>query len=77
MVRIEKTELTDQLARYRYFPEKSKKSGIVALNRDTGERILEKALDGYGNTYAAHALCRIEEYQRNGEFLERDVVVWY
>lgn len=52
MVKIEKMELTDQMVRYRYFPEKSKKSGIVALNRDTGERILEKALEEYGNTYA-------------------------
>lgn len=77
VVKIEKMELTDQMVRYRYFPEKSKKSGIVALNRDTGERILEKALEEYGNTYAAHALRRIEEYQRNGKFPEKDVIVWY
>lgn len=77
MVSIVKLELTDQIARYRYFPENSKKSGIVALNRRTGERDLEKKIDGYGNNYAAHALRRIEEYQEKGNFLEKDVVVWY
>jgi len=39
MVSIVKLELTDQIARYRYFPENSKKRGI---NRRTGERDLEK-----------------------------------
>ena len=77
MVRIEKLELTNQIARYKYFPEKSQKSGIVALNRNTGERIFEKSIAGYGTTYAAHALRRVEEYQKNGEFLESDVVAWY
>ena len=77
MVRIEKMELTDQLVRYKYFPEGSEKSGIVALNRSTGERILEKSLEQYGNTYAAHALRRIEEYQSAGEFIERDIIAWY
>ncbi len=77
MVRIEKITLTDQIARYKYFPEASKESGIVALNRNTGERIFEKALEGYDRMYAAHAIRRIEEYQKRGEFLERDIVAWY
>jgi len=42
MVSIVRLELTDQIARYRYFPENSKKRGIVAFNRRTGERDLEK-----------------------------------
>ena len=77
MVRIEKLELTNSTARYKYYPEKSEKSGIVALNRNTGERILEESLAGYDNTYAAHALRRIEEYQRDGKFPEKDTIAWY
>ena len=77
VVRIKKLELTDSTARYEYFPEKFGKSGIVSLNRDTGERVLEKAAPGYGNSYAAHALRRIEKFQKNGKFIEEDTVVWY
>ena len=77
MVRIEKLELTDSTARYKYYPENSEGNGIVALNRNTGERILEESLAGYDNTYAAHALRRIEEYQRDGKFLEKDKIAWY
>lgn len=77
MVTIERVEVTDEMARYQFFPENSEKSGIVVLNRSTGERVLEKEVDGYGNNYAAHAIRRIEEYQQNGNFLEKDVVVWY
>lgn len=77
MVRIEKLEVTEHMARYRYFPEKSKKSGIVALNRDTGEWSVENRLGKYSSAYISHALCRIEEFQRNGRFLEKDVIAWY
>lgn len=77
MVRIEKLELTAAVARYKYFPEKSNKSGIVGLNRHTGERMIEKPADGFGSNYAAHALRRIEEFEREGEFPEEDTVVWY
>lgn len=77
VVRIEKLELTDLKVRYKYFPEKSNKSGIVSLDRHTGERALEKLATGFGSNYAAHALRRIEEFQRGGEFPEKDIVVWY
>ena len=77
MVRIKKLELTDSTVKYEYYPEKSDKRGIVSLNRDTGERVLEKSVDGSGSNYAAHALCRIEEFQREGRFPEEDVVIWY
>lgn len=36
MVRIEKLEMTDSAARYKYYLENSDGSGIVALNRNTG-----------------------------------------
>ena len=77
MVTIEKLEVTDRMARYRYFPEKSEVSGVVALDRDTGEWSAEKRLDEYDSSYISHALRRIEEFQRDGNFPEKDIIVWY
>lgn len=77
MVRIRKLELTDFVARYEYFPENSDKCGIISLNRATGERVMEKSASGYGNNYAAHALRRIEEFQKEGKFAEEDTVIWF
>lgn len=77
MVKIELLELTEELARYRFFPEGSEDYGIIALDRKSGERIFEKQIAGYGTTYAAHALRRIEEYQKQGEYLPKDIVAWY
>ena len=77
MVRIEKIEVTGKVARYMYFPEKSEKSGIVALNRDTGEWSAEKRLEEYGTSYISHALHRLEEFQKNGKFRKKDVIARY
>lgn len=77
MVKIELLELTNRFARYKYFPEDSSEYGIVALDRKTGRREFEKVVSGYGLNYAAHAIRRIEEFQKNEEFQERDTVVWY
>lgn len=77
MVRIELLELTEETVKYKYFPEQSEKHGIVALGRRTGERALEKVAEEYSSNYAAHALCRIEEYQKRGEFPKKDIVAWY
>ena len=77
MVKIKKITVTDLIAKYEYFPEQSDKSGIVTLNRVTNERVFNKLALGYGNNYAAHALRRIEEFQKQGVFLEEDIVIWY
>lgn len=77
MVRIKLLELTDASARYKYYPENSKEYGIVTLNRKSGERILEKTVEGYSLNYAAHAFRRMEEYQKKENFLKEDIVVWY
>lgn len=77
MVRIEFVNITEEIVRYRYYPEKSKEYGIVALNRKTGERIFEKILSEYGKQYAAHAVRRIEEYQKQGTFPEKDLIAWH
>ena len=77
MVKIELIKLTEGLAIYRYYPEKSNKGGIVSLDRKTGERRLDEVASGYGTNYAAHALRRIEEYHRNNDFLEKDIIAWY
>ncbi len=77
MVRIELLELTEELARYKFFPENSKEYGVVTLNRKSMERSIEKQLPAYGVAYAAHALKRIEEYQKQGNYLSEDMVAWY
>lgn len=77
MVKIELIELTAEQAIYKYYPEKSDKFGIVVLNRKTGDREIKEMVTGYGNNYAAHALRRIEEYQRDEKFLQDDIVAWY
>ena len=77
MVKIELLELTEDFARYKFFPEGSEDYGIVALNRKNGERVFEKQLASYGMMYAAHALKRIEEYRKKGDFLQEDIVAWY
>ncbi len=77
MVRIELLELTEDVAKYKFFPEDSKDYGIVVLIRKSKERIFEKQVAGYGTTYAAHALKRIEEYQKQGTYRQEDTVAWY
>lgn len=77
LVGIELLELTEDLARYKFFPEDSKDYGIVMLNRKSKERVFEKQVAGYGSTYAAHALRRIEEYQKQGDYLPKDMIAWY
>ena len=77
MVRIEMIELTDEFARYKYFPENSESFGIVKLNRMTKEREFEKTISGYSANYAAHAIRRVEEYDAIGSFKDKDVVAWY
>lgn len=77
LVKIEFIELTENIVRYKFFPENSEEYGIVALNRQTEERILEKKVDGYMSNYVAHAFRRIEEYQNKNEFPKEDIVAWY
>lgn len=77
MVIIHLLELTDEKVVYGYFPNGEKNGGKVAFSRKSKEKkILEKA-DGYPNTYAFHALKRIEEYDTIGEYKEKDMIAWY
>lgn len=77
MVRIELLELTENLVSYKYFPEDSKEYGIVSLDRKTGEKSVKKVAEKYSSSYAAHAICRMEEYLENEKFPETDIVAWY
>ena len=47
------------------------------MDRRSRERVFEKQVAGYGTTYAAHALRRVEEYQEKGDYLSQDIVAWY
>lgn len=77
MVIIRLIELNDVQAVYEYYPEGKECKGKIAFNRENKERtIIEKAA-GYSNTYAIHALKRIEEYNTLDDFKEEDMVAWY
>ena len=54
--------------KYRYYPEDSKKYGIVIFRKTTSERDIEENADGYSTSYAAHALRRMEEYFEKNSF---------
>lgn len=77
MVRIKLLELTEDFARYKFFPEGSKDYGIVALGRINGKRVIEEQPAGYGAQYAAHSLRRIEEYRKTGDYVKEDTIAWY
>ena len=47
------------------------------MNRLSMERNVEKEVTGYGRNYLAHAFRRIEEYIKNKNFQEKDIVAWY
>ena len=77
-------ELTDDRVAYRYYPEgkkeKIKEYGIVSLMRKktTQRRNIDKICEeDEFKTYAFHALSRLEEYQGENEFPEKDLIAWY
>lgn len=76
MERLVLEEITQEKATYRYYPEQSKTYGIVALMRKTGQRILEKLHPDYSSAYAGQAWRRLDEYQKTGDFPEKDLVAW-
>ena len=70
-------ELTDEKVSYRYYPEGKEKYGIVALMRKTGELIHEKVCPDTLSNYYGHALHRLEKYQREDNFPEKDLIAWW
>lgn len=70
-------EITETMVKYKYYPEDSKEYGIIMMNRLSMERNVEKEVTGYGRNYLAHAFRRIEEYIKNKNFQEKDIVAWY
>ena len=69
--------LTEEKVSYRYYPEGGEKYGIVSLNRKTGERIHDMPCPDTMSMYAGQAWRRLEEYQRENNFPEKALVMWY
>lgn len=65
-----------EIVKYKYYPENSKEYGTVIFRRTSRERDIENMAAGYGSSYAAHALKRIEEYCQKNYFPEKDIVAW-
>ena len=70
-------ELTDEKVSYRYYPEGGKEYGIVALMRKTGGLIHEKKCPDTLSNYHCHAWRRLEKYQRDNNFPEKDLIAWW
>ena len=77
MVRVEKIEVTDEKATYKYFPEGSSNFGIISLFRKTGKRHSEKELPGYDRKYSCKAMNKLVEYSNSGIFPQSGIVAWY
>lgn len=77
MVMIYLVKLNEDEAVYEYLPEGKNSKGIIAYNRKEKERSIIQKAEGYSNTYALHALKRIEEYDSLNDFKEKDMVAWY
>ena len=77
MVRVEKIEVTDEKATYKYFPEGSSNFGIISLFRKTGKRHLEKELPGYDRKYYCKAMHQPVDDSKSGIFPQSGIVDWY
>lgn len=68
--------LTEDKVSYRYYPEGGKEYGIVSLDRKTGQRIHDKFCPDTISLYAGQAWRRLEKYQRENRFPEKDMIAW-
>lgn len=69
--------LTEERVSYRYYPEGGEEYGIVSLDRKTGKRIHDLPCPDTISSYAGQAWRRLEEYQREGNFPEKAMIMWY
>ena len=77
MVTMEKILLTSEKVVYKYFPEGGKEFGKVSYNRKNGEGSIDSMVPGFSDSYACHALSRIRDYEKQGKYLDKDLVAWY
>lgn len=79
---LELLEVTDEYARYRYYPEQKEavgEYGEVTYFRQTSERHFDKIANvgGFGIEYAVHACQAIANFARSGEFKQNGLIGWY
>ena len=77
MERHQLVELTDDVVRYKYFPEGGNEYGIVSVNRKTRKRDIEQPASNYPMSYAFHACRAIERYIDEGNFPAKGMSAWY
>lgn len=76
MVWLELISITDEFAKYKYYPEHGETYGVVTVNRINGERSTEKEADGYPSFYKGHAWRAIEKMQEEKKFQKTMMVAW-
>ncbi|MCI1958843.1 MAG: hypothetical protein LKJ25_04370 [Clostridia bacterium] len=78
MVLFKLIEDTKDYVRYEYFPNGEKESGVLRLDKKTGERIIENlsSIDNH-KIFAYKAFSKILSYKENGIYEKNGMVAWY
>lgn len=78
MLKLYLTERSKKRIKYEYYPEDKGKAGVIVLGIPDGVINVETLAgnDSHG-IYAPHAISRIKEFQKNGDYPDEAVVAWY
>lgn len=77
MLILELIEISKNFIKYRYVPEGKEESGVIVLDKETGEVKIESLAKDYDSSYMGHAVHRIDEYYTKDSYPQKDMVVWY
>ncbi len=68
---------TENEIKYRYYPEDGKESGIVSVNKKTGEcSVDEAAYNDRHQRYAMKLLKKMKEFVTDNSFEKNGIVAW-
>ena len=77
MIRLELIQLSNDIIKYKYYPEQSTEYGIVGYDRKNNQPLIEKVVENYGRWYAIHAIPYLESCQKTGKFDPNKIIAWY
>lgn len=78
MLRLQLVEETNSKVVYNYFPEKDDSHGTVVLDKEKGEILdIKIASNDSHERYMHHAVSKIMEFFRNGNYSNEEIVAWY
>ncbi len=78
MLKYKKVQETKNRIIYEYYPEGGLESGIVSVDKVTGECKIEVvAANDINEIYALQLLSRLRKFVATGTFEESGLVAWY